>query len=144
MTLNPLDWFKPVSNLTDSIGEAIDRNVTSDEERLTLRNELTKLKGEFDIESKKVVATIEGEITERWVSDNQGSTLARNVRPGSLIAVLLFTGILIVVDSAVDSFTVRDVYIELLGTLLLIMVPAYFTAREIGKGINLWTARMRK
>lgn len=139
-----VDFFSPATKFTDSIGDAIDKVVTSDEERLILRNKLVELQGNFELETKKITASIEHEITERWISDNNGSSLSKNVRPGTLIAVTLFTMVLVVADSYLPTFNVKESYVDLLGTLLLVMYPAYFTAREIGKGINVWTARVKK
>lgn len=99
---------------------------------------------EIKLKMQSIEANVEHEITERWVSDNNGSWLSKNIRPGTLAIVTLFTMVLIVLDSYFSSFNVKDTYVDLLGTLLFIMYPAYFTAREIGKGLNLWTARMKK
>ena len=124
-----------VTGTIESINYALSGDLPPD---VRVRLEDIKLK------MQEVEATVEHEITERWISDNNGSALSRNVRPGTLVAVTIFTMALMVIDSYSPSFNVKDEYIDLLGTLLLVMYPAYFTAREIGKGINVWTARMKK
>lgn len=51
-------------SLVDSIGNAIDNNVTSDEERMKLRNELVKLNQEFTLKAYEFQAK-EDEITQK-------------------------------------------------------------------------------
>ena len=57
MELNPLSWFsegaKAVGGVVDSIGNAIDKNVTSEEEKLILRKQLEDLKLTFLMEELK-------------------------------------------------------------------------------------------
>lgn len=52
------------SGLVDSIGNAIDKNITSDEERLKLRNELVKLNQEFTLKAYEFQAK-EDETTQK-------------------------------------------------------------------------------
>jgi len=51
-------------SLVDSIGNAIDKNITSDEERLKLRNELVKLNQDFTLKAYEFQAK-EDEITQK-------------------------------------------------------------------------------
>jgi len=51
-------------SLVDSIGNAIDNNITSDEERLKLRNELVKLNQDFTLKAYEFQAK-EDEITQK-------------------------------------------------------------------------------
>jgi hypothetical protein len=63
-----MGWFSfltdGASTLVDSIGNAIDKNITSDEERLKLRNELTNINKEFMIKAYEFQAK-EDEITQK-------------------------------------------------------------------------------
>ena len=136
------DWLKPASNLVDSIGDAIDKNVTSDEERLALKRDISKNSEDFTLAMEEADVKREVEITKRWESDNKdGSALAKNVRPASLVATLGFTFLLVIIDSWSTSFNVKPEYISLLSTLLMIMIPSYFTLREVGKGIQAWNKK---
>jgi hypothetical protein len=56
-----LDYINPFGKVIDSIGDAIDKNVTSDEERLTLKKEITALNNQItdkilEIELKRLEA----------------------------------------------------------------------------------------
>ena len=56
-----LDYINPFGKIIDSIGDAIDKNVTSDEERLTLKKEITALNNQItdkilEIELKRLEA----------------------------------------------------------------------------------------
>ena len=76
MTLNPLDWFKPVGELVESIGKAVDDNVTSDEERMILKNDLEAMMVSFKVKMAEIGAQVEAERTKRWDSDNTHGTIS--------------------------------------------------------------------
>lgn len=74
------------------VGDAIDKNVTSDEERLKLHNELAQINERMVAKSQDVAVEIEKNVTARhdadMKSDNQ---LAKNVRPVTLVVLTFFT-----------------------------------------------------
>lgn len=82
---------------------------------------------QLDIEEMKSVS-------KRWEADLQSdSTLAKNVRPLSLIFLTLATVILIYIDSFNITVTVPNEWIELLKSLLLGIYIAYFGSRGLEK-----------
>tara|TARA_R110000772_G_scaffold36098_4_gene86656 strand:+ start:10682 stop:11143 length:462 start_codon:yes stop_codon:yes gene_type:complete len=74
------------------------------------------------------------EITKRWESDNlSDSFLSKNVRPMALIFLTISMAVYIVVDSANDNFVVKNEWIDLLSSLLLLIYAAYFGGRSLEK-----------
>jgi len=131
-SLNPLDWLKPAADLVDSVGEAIDNNITSDEERMTLKNELKTITVGFKIKMEEFASKVEAERTKRWESDNtHGTVLARNVRPLTLIYLLFVFTLLALTDGNFGEFVVKAIYITVFEALLYIVFTAYFTSRGL-------------
>ena len=82
---------------------------------------------ELDLEDMKGV-------TQRWTSDmNSDSILSKNVRPMTLIFLTVMTMVLIIGDSYGVNFNVDTSWIELLKTLLVTVVVAYFGGRSFEK-----------
>jgi len=75
------------------------------------------------------------EVTKRWSSDMQSdSWLSKNVRPLTLMFLILFTSIIILTDSKTEwNFEVRESYVQLLESLLLTVIVAYFGSRGMEK-----------
>jgi hypothetical protein len=76
------------------------------------------------------------EVSKRWDADMKSdSWLSKNVRPITLIALTLFTCLVIVSDSKESwLFDVKESYIALLETLLVVVYFAYFGGRTYEKG----------
>ena len=118
--------------LVKDVGEAIDRNVTSDEERLTLKKEI-------DAQIQSFEVAMQGQVTERWQADMASdSWLSKNVRPGVLIAVALaFVGVIV----TGTIMPVPPPIVEAIQWGFSIVAGSYFGAREVGKGIINWGKR---
>lgn len=119
-----------VGSVIDSIGNAIDKNVTSDEDRLRLRNELEVIKTNANNKSEELDLSFEQEITKRQSNDNE-HIITRLMRPLSLAFVLCMFGFISVADS--NLITVKDAYIPVYETLLVTMVVALFGSRGAEK-----------
>ena len=119
------------SAIVDSVGNAIDKVVTSDEERLAMKNELVKIQLEATLKANEQANEAEAQITERWKSDNE-HIITRLVRPLSFAWVILLFSVVIVGDTN-WGFSVRDAYIPVLESLLITMVLAYFGSRGLEK-----------
>ena len=65
-------------DLIKSVGSVVDDLVTTDEERLEAKNKIETMFREYEAQMQK-------EVTARWLSDNQGSWLTKNIRPLVLI-----------------------------------------------------------
>lgn len=128
-----------VAVVVEKTGEAIDRLITSDEERLRLQNELTKIQLQAQLDAQKqadnVEVRLEEEVTKRWQADSSGDDpLAKKVRPGSLVFLLLSMTFFVAVDSTTYfEFDIKEAYISLYETLLLLVFAAYFGGRSLEK-----------
>lgn len=127
-----------ISKTIDSFGKAIDDNVTSDEERLTLRNELARIKGDIDNQVRDFEKSMEGEITRRLESDNQSdSWLTKNIRPLTLIFLMVNTMAVIyaTIFAEIDEDKIEMVkaWIPLLIALDVTAVSFYFGSRGMEK-----------
>jgi hypothetical protein len=103
-----------------------------------------KIKGDTNIspEDKETVLALlqldiqeAQEVTKRWQSDMQSdSWLSKNVRPLTLMFLILFTCFMIFIDSKTAwDFEVDPSHTMLLQTLLVTVVVAYFGSRGMEK-----------
>tara|TARA_R100000654_G_scaffold32587_1_gene57600 strand:- start:2420 stop:2803 length:384 start_codon:yes stop_codon:yes gene_type:complete len=116
-----------LSNLLGKADKIVDEVITSQEEKLQLKNELQKIIQEQE-------ALIEKEVTKRWQSDNlQSSWLPRNIRPLVLAWLVFSTTLLIFIDAGVIEFVVDDKWVDLLQIVLITVIGAYFGSRGLEK-----------
>ena len=121
-----------VSNVVDSVGNAIDKLVTSDEEKLALKNELVKIQLEADSKNKELDLQFDKELTQRQANDmNSDSWLSKNIRPLTLIFILVMYSLLSI--SSGFEFKVTQSYIELLGNWGMLIMSFYFGSRGMEK-----------
>ena len=74
------------------------------------------------------------QITKRWEADSlSDSWLSKNVRPLSLAFLTLALFIYIILDSSINTFTIKESWIDLLSSLLLLVYSGYFGARALEK-----------
>jgi hypothetical protein len=74
------------------------------------------------------------EVSKRWNSDMQSdSWLSKNVRPLLMIFLTVSMAVFIVIDSSLNGFVVKDDWISLLSSLLLLVYGAYFGGRSLEK-----------
>lgn len=116
-----------LSNLLPKADKIIDEVITSQEEKLQLKNELQKIIQEQE-------ALIEQEVTKRWESDNlQSSWLPRNIRPLVLAWLVVSTTLLIFIDAGFIDFVVDDEWKSTITAILTITIGAYFGSRGLEK-----------
>jgi hypothetical protein len=78
------------------------------------------------------------EITNRWVGDmSSDSWLSKNVRPITLLYILLVMTILVIGDSVKGSFKVEPVWVSLIENILITVIFAYFGSRGVEKYANI-------
>ncbi len=136
---NPLSLFtNGIDKTISGLGKAIDDNVTSDEERLILRNELANIEGSIGNHIRDFQKSMEAEITERLKSDNaSGSWLPRNIRPMTLIFLMVNTMAVvygtIFGDLSQDKIEMVKAWIPLLVALDVAAVTFYFGSRGMEK-----------
>lgn len=127
-----------LDKIVDSVGGAVDRLVTSDEERLQLRNALMEAKLKAMLESERNWVEHEQEITKRWVSDNE-HFITRLVRPSIVIWSYVILTIAMFFDGNVGGFAIKPAYLPMLETIVITSTLAYFGGRSYEKGRK-WTA----
>lgn len=75
------------------------------------------------------------EVTKRWNNDMKSdSWLSKNVRPITLLYLLLVMTVLVIGDSIPGGFTVKDIWVTLVESLLITVIIAYFGSRGYEKG----------
>ena len=125
--------------MVSAVGDAADRLITSDEERLKLHNELALIQVKAQLDAQKQAddaeKQLEQEVTARWQADmSQDDALAKRVRPASLLYLLIFMTVIILADSITGlGFNVKASYVSLIETLLVTVFVAYFGSRGIEK-----------
>lgn len=115
------------STLIDSVGKAADSLITSDEERLALKNELKKL-------GDDAIAAFDSEITGRHAADMASdSWLSKNIRPLTLAFLMISTVALayftIFSDMGEDKRKMVEAWIPLLLSLDGAAITFYFGSR---------------
>ena len=115
------------TELIKGVGGVLDNLTTTKEEKLTAEEKI-----------KDMILGYEGEmqrqVSERWKSDmNSDSWLSKNVRPMTLIFLIICTMLLIFIDAGFLSFDVKDSYVDLLQLVLITVIGAYFGGRSLEK-----------
>lgn len=132
-----MSWFTDIfssgaSTVIDSVGNAIDKLVTSDEEKIALRNELMKAQLEAHHKAEELALQMEGQITERWKSDNE-HWVTRLVRPLIVLWSFALLTVVILFDGNVGDFTVKVAYIPVIEGIVTASVLAYMGVRSLDK-----------
>ena len=113
--------------LVKGIGGVIDELHTSDDEKLAAELKIKELISKYEVDMEK-------EITTRWNSDmNSDSWLSKNVRPMTLIFLVVSTVLLVFVDAGLISFDVKASWVDLLQLVLITVIGAYFGGRSLEK-----------
>ncbi len=116
--------------LVKGIGGVIDELHTSDDEKLAAELKIKELISKYEVDMEK-------EITTRWNSDmNSDSWLSKNVRPMTLIFLVVSTVLLVFVDAGLISFDVKASWVDLLQLVLITVIGAYFGGRSLEKVKN--------
>ena len=137
-----MSWLSEIfsstaSSVVDSVGTAIDKLVTSDEEKLQLKNELVRIKLEADVKAEEQAFQLDQEITKRWESDNE-HTVTRLVRPVAYAWMMFLFSAVMIADGNLFGFKVAEVYIPVIQALLITMTIAYFGSRGAEKIIKIY------
>jgi len=105
-----------VKGVINGAADVVDRFVQTPDERAAFKVELEK------------------EISKRWSEDMASdSFLSKNVRPLTLIFLIISTVLIIFIDSGMIEFQVNERWISLLETVLMIVIGAYFGGRSFEK-----------
>ena len=113
--------------LIKSVGGVVDNLTTSKEEKLEAERKIKELIANYEVEMEK-------NITSRWEADlKSDSWLSKNVRPMTLIFLIVCTMLLIFIDAGAINFNVKDSYVDLLQLVLITVIGAYFGGRSLEK-----------
>lgn len=115
------------SELVGGIGSVIDNLTTSKEEKLDAERKVKELILNHE-------AKIQEEVSKRWDSDMKSdSWLSKNVRPITLLFLVLSTVLMVFIDAGVISFNVDEEWKDLLKVVLITCIGAYFGGRSYEK-----------
>ena len=115
------------ADLVKGVGGIIDDLHTSNEEKLEAERQIKEIVAKYEIEMQK-------NITARWEADlKSDSWLSKNVRPMTLIFLIVCTMLLIFIDAGALKFNVKDSYIDLLQLVLITVIGSYFGGRSFEK-----------
>jgi hypothetical protein len=138
-----MSWVKElftssIGTVVEKLGDAIDKNVTNDEERLTLANELVKIQAQAELASKELDLRYEAEITSRHTSDMTSDDVwSKRIRPLSLAFLLGVVSLLAVTDGNLVwgeyTFEIQQPYVDLFRALLMTAFAFYFGGRSLEK-----------
>jgi len=121
-----------IDSIIDSVGNALDKLVTSDEERQELKNEIEQIRLDAKIKAEDKALQLDKEITKRWELDND-HIVTRLVRPAIVLwSFFLFT-IVMLCDGNIGKFSVNPSYIPMLETVMTTVIIAFFGSRGIEK-----------
>ena len=112
------------SELVKGVGGIIDNLHTSQEEKLEAERKIQEIVHSYE-------AKMQEEVSERWKSDMvSDSWLSKNVRPMTLIFLVISTVLLIFIDAGAIQFQVESSWIDLLQLTLLTVIGSYFGGRS--------------
>ena len=115
------------AELVKGVGGVIDNLHTSAEEKLEAERKIKELIANYEVEMEK-------NITSRWEADlKSDSWLSKNVRPLTLMFLLVCTMLLIFVDAGALNFVVEEKWTDLLQLVLITVIGAYFGGRSFEK-----------
>ena len=118
---------KAGGGIIDSIGNALDKFITSDKEREEAKQEMVKIIADYE-------TTTQQEVTKRLQADmSSDSWLSKNIRPMVMLFVLFLYSLFSVLDGNVGTFKINTGYIELLGQWGMLIMSFYFGSRGLEK-----------
>jgi hypothetical protein len=98
-------------------------------------NELSDFDKELALKELDLDIKEAEEVSKRWSADMiSDSWLSKNVRPLTLLYLLLVFSILVICDSIENTFEVKAGWVSLIESLLITVVVAYFGGRSYEKG----------
>jgi hypothetical protein len=113
-------------NVIKEVGGVLDNLTTSKQEKLQAKKEIKQVVLDYE-------KSMQEQVTSRWLSDNNGSLLTKNIRPLAL-AFLTFMFVLISVFSGnIGQFNIQEEFIPVYQTLLIVIYTAYFGGRSFEK-----------
>ena len=111
-------------NVIKDIGGVLDNLTTSKEEISKIKNDIKKVLVESETKMQE-------QVSARWAADMASdSWLSKNVRPMTLIFLVVSTVLLVIIDAGFINFEVKDNWVGLLELVLITVIGAYFGGRS--------------
>ena len=115
------------TELVKSVGGVLDNLTTTKEEKLAAEQKIKDMIMGYEAEMQK-------QVTERWSMDMKSdSWLSKNIRPLTLIFLVISTVLIIFIDAGVLQFDVKSSWVDLLQLVLITVIGAYFGGRSLEK-----------
>ena len=115
------------TELVNSVGGVLDNLTTTKEEKLAAEQKIKDMIMGYEAEMQK-------QVTERWSMDMKSdSWLSKNIRPLTLIFLVISTVLIIFIDAGVLQFEVKSSWVDLLQLVLITVIGAYFGGRSLEK-----------
>ena len=115
------------NELVKNVGGVIDNLTTTKEEKLEAERKIKEMIMGYEAEMQK-------QVTERWSMDMKSdSWLSKNIRPLTLIFLVISTVLIIFIDAGVLQFDVKSSWVDLLQLVLITVIGAYFGGRSLEK-----------
>ena len=112
--------------LVKEVGNTIDKLTTSDQERLQAKKEIKEVLLVYE-------KSMQEQVTSRWLSDNNGSLLTKNIRPIALAFLTFMFVIISVFSGNIGTFEIQEEFVPVYQTLLIVIYTAYFGGRSFEK-----------
>ena len=132
-----MSFFSKLFNsgeLVKEVGGVVDNLTTTKEEKLEAKRKLKEVLLDYEKSMQK-------EVTSRWLSDNNGGLLTKNIRPLALAFLTFMFVIISIFSGNIGKFQIQEEFIPVYQTLLIVIYTAYFGGRSFekinnGKKIN--------
>ena len=98
--------------LVKEVGNTIDKLTTSDQERLQAKKEIKEVLLDYE-------KSMQEQVTSRWLSDNNGGLLTKNIRPIALAFLTFMFVIISVFSGNIGTFEIQEEFVPVYQTLLL-------------------------
>ena len=115
------------TELVKNVGGVLDNLTTTKDEKLAAEQKIKDMIMGYEAEMQK-------QVTERWSMDMKSdSWLSKNIRPLTLIFLVISTVLIIFIDAGVLRFDVKSSWVDLLQLVLITVIGAYFGGRSLEK-----------
>jgi len=108
------------------VGGVLDNLTTSKQEKLQAKKEIKQVVLDYE-------KSMQEQVTSRWLSDNNGSLLTKNIRPLTLAFLTFMFVIISVFSGNIGQFQIETEFIETYRILLITVFTCYFGGRSFEK-----------
>ena len=128
-----------VGKLIETVSDTVDKFVTTDEERLKLKQAIDRDLMNFKISILNNAELYEEEITKRLQADmTSDSWLSKNIRPLTLISIITMYSVFSITSGNIGQFQIAESYVKLLGEWGMMIMSFYFGGRSLEKIASIW------